>query len=302
MQHLRLLNPKYMSTIYTLIRPGSSGSRVADLQKLLNSRGAKLNVDGQFGPLTREAVLSFQKKNGLVTDGIVGGQTMEALQGTPKAWPETTVDLGERSVQYVPLEKHQYIESFTRKRQIVLHHTAGGPDAEGSIRWWNSNREPVGTAFVIGGWGKKDGQVVQTFDDRYWAYHLGTDARTDAVGVAVEICNWGYLTQTQDGRFVNYVGGFVNEKQVIELERPWRGFRFWHAYSPAQLDATAELVRALAKRWDVPLPKSIDSKWFELNAAAQRGDAGLWHHANYLASKTDLNPQPELIRTLNELV
>ena len=289
-----------MST--THIRPGSSGSLVVELQKLLNKWGAKLAADGRFGPATRDAVLAFQKRNSLITDGIVGGQTMEALLGQTKIWPAADIDLGDRVIEKIPLAKNQFLESFTRKRQIVLHHTAGGPDPEGSIRWWNSNGVPVGTSFVIGGLtGKKDGQIVQTFDDRYWAYHLGTDAKTDAIGVGIEICNWGYLNPTPDGRFVNYVGGFVNEKQVVELARPWRGFRFWHAYTTAQLEATAELVRALAKRWEIPLPKSVDAKWFELSAEAQSGAAGLWHHANYRADKTDLNPQPNLISMLNQL-
>ena len=284
-----------------ILRPGSTGANVVQLQTLLNKHGATLKVDGQFGPTTKAAVLAFQKDKRLVVDGIVGGQTWEALAGKAQAWPSETVDLGERKPEIYPLNNGQYVESFTRKRQIVLHHTAGGPDPIGSINWWNSNREPVATAFVIGGTGKKDGTVVQCFDDRMWAYHLGTNARTDALGVGIEICNWGYLTQTADGRFVNYVGGYVNEKNVVELETPWRGFKFWHAYTPAQLEATADLVRALAKRWNIPLPKRVGLDWFALNTAAQDGAAGLWHHANFRADKTDLNPQPALIEMLNSL-
>lgn len=37
------------------------------------------NVDGIYGPLTREAVRYFQRKNGLSVDGIVGPQTAAAL-------------------------------------------------------------------------------------------------------------------------------------------------------------------------------------------------------------------------------
>lgn len=46
-------------------------------------------VDGVFGPKTRTAVINFQKKNGLVPDGIVGSKTEAALGlnlgGTVKA-------------------------------------------------------------------------------------------------------------------------------------------------------------------------------------------------------------------------
>lgn len=38
-----------------------------------------IDVDGIFGKNTKSAVIAFQKKHGLVQDGIVGPQTLEAL-------------------------------------------------------------------------------------------------------------------------------------------------------------------------------------------------------------------------------
>ena len=37
------------------------------------------SVDGIYGPKTREAILGFQKKNGLVADGVIGPKTRGAL-------------------------------------------------------------------------------------------------------------------------------------------------------------------------------------------------------------------------------
>ena len=48
-------------------------------QKLKNWGYYKGAVDGIYGPKTRAAVISFQKKNGLVADGIVGAKTLAAL-------------------------------------------------------------------------------------------------------------------------------------------------------------------------------------------------------------------------------
>ena len=62
------------------IRIGKVGTVVASAQELLNSHGAKLKVDGIFGPLTRKAVLAFQSKNHLATDGVVGPATWHALK------------------------------------------------------------------------------------------------------------------------------------------------------------------------------------------------------------------------------
>lgn len=48
---------------------------VRSLQYLLNTRGARLAVDGQYGPLTRAAVLAFQRSHGLPATGVVNAAT-----------------------------------------------------------------------------------------------------------------------------------------------------------------------------------------------------------------------------------
>lgn len=59
---------------------GMSGGCVKDIQALLNARdNAGLAVDGVFGPLTRQAVITFQQRQGITVDGIVGPQTWARL-------------------------------------------------------------------------------------------------------------------------------------------------------------------------------------------------------------------------------
>jgi hypothetical protein len=59
---------------------GCAGPDVREVQKALNSRAkAGLSPDGDFGPLTRTAVINFQRANQLQVDGIVGPQTRHAL-------------------------------------------------------------------------------------------------------------------------------------------------------------------------------------------------------------------------------
>lgn len=51
-----------------------------DVKKLQQALGFPPHqVDGEFGQDTEEAVIAFQKKNGLVADGIVGDDTWSAL-------------------------------------------------------------------------------------------------------------------------------------------------------------------------------------------------------------------------------
>ena len=62
------------------LRRGSSGDAVKLAQSLLNAKGAKLTVDGKFGPATEKAVRKFQKQAKLTIDGVVGRTTWSALR------------------------------------------------------------------------------------------------------------------------------------------------------------------------------------------------------------------------------
>lgn len=62
------------------IQRGSTGPAVREAQGILNrKRGARLAVDGIFGPRTDQAVRAFQRHAGLVVDGIVGPRTWGKL-------------------------------------------------------------------------------------------------------------------------------------------------------------------------------------------------------------------------------
>ncbi|MGW5658202.1 peptidoglycan-binding protein [Streptomyces humi] len=61
---------------------GESGPDVVEVQCLLRRAGVSPGgIDGMFGPLTRGAVVRFQKRAGLIGDGIVGPRTWKALRG-----------------------------------------------------------------------------------------------------------------------------------------------------------------------------------------------------------------------------
>jgi len=63
-----------------MLRSGSAGDEVREMQNLLVRHGATIEADGQFGGLTRAAVVDFQRGAGLGADGIVGPKTWEALE------------------------------------------------------------------------------------------------------------------------------------------------------------------------------------------------------------------------------
>ena len=63
----------------TTIRYGSRGDAVAQLQLLLREQGFNLQPDGIFGPMTQEALRSYQSSRGLEADGIAGPKTWTSL-------------------------------------------------------------------------------------------------------------------------------------------------------------------------------------------------------------------------------
>ena len=62
------------------LRVGSQGDDVIKLQRKLKHWGYYTgSVDGKFGAGTEQAVMYFQRKNGLTPDGVVGAATAKAL-------------------------------------------------------------------------------------------------------------------------------------------------------------------------------------------------------------------------------
>ncbi len=67
-------------SVGALSKIGSTGSEVSKIQSRLKEWGYYNGaVDGIFGTATRNAVIKFQKANGLTADGIVGSKTMAAM-------------------------------------------------------------------------------------------------------------------------------------------------------------------------------------------------------------------------------
>jgi len=70
------------------LRKGDRSDEVTELQQALNRQGVRdangnpLAEDGKFGDSTREAVLAFQKQQGLKDDGVVGRETSAKLAAT----------------------------------------------------------------------------------------------------------------------------------------------------------------------------------------------------------------------------
>ena len=62
-----------------ILKQGSRGDWVTIAQGRLVVAGFPVDVDGIFGPKTKQAVMDFQRANGLTVDGIIGPKTWSKL-------------------------------------------------------------------------------------------------------------------------------------------------------------------------------------------------------------------------------
>lgn len=63
------------------MRKGDLGAAVANLQRRLNTDGARLDINAVFDEATEAALIAWQRTHGLVADGIAGPKTIAVLTG-----------------------------------------------------------------------------------------------------------------------------------------------------------------------------------------------------------------------------
>lgn len=72
-----------LKEITNTLRRGDTGAEVKKLQTALDALGydlGKPGIDGIIGPITERAIKAFQEANGIIADGVVGPDTLEALE------------------------------------------------------------------------------------------------------------------------------------------------------------------------------------------------------------------------------
>jgi hypothetical protein len=176
------------------------------------------------------------------------------------------------SIKSFPLEIGEYSTEKITKDTIYLHHTAGSHRPDWTIAGWNSDRTKSGgklrvaTSYVIGGistgnnteW---DGVIARCFPDDMWAHHLGLETANNELlnkrSIAIEVCNYGPLTFSRDGKFYNYVNKPVPSGQVIELSKPFKGYKYYHKYSDKQLDSLRKLLIDIHDRFGIDLKAGL---------------------------------------------
>jgi N-acetyl-anhydromuramyl-L-alanine amidase AmpD len=217
------------------------------------------------------------------------------------------------TIRQHPLKDGQFFNETSIKKQIVLHHTAGNASGVNTISAWNADsRGRIATFVCISGKNcvnSRDGEIVQCFSSKNWAYHLGVKAEVfasrgvkwqnlDKLSIGIEICNWGPL-EHKNGKFYNYVDREVPADEVCTLDKPFKGFKHYHAYSDAQIESTRKLVIYLHEKYGIDITYNEDI--WNVTDRALKGENGLFTHNSYRKDKSDIYPHPKMVEMLKGL-
>lgn len=203
------------------------------------------------------------------------------------------------------IEFSDFYKDAHPKSQIYLHHTASGPNPRSVWNWWKIDKVTVGTCVVIG----KDGEIVQGFSSKLWAYHLGLGNKhfgvhelpyknLDKTSIGIEITNWGQLTKKGD-KFYSYVNKEVPSKDVCELETAYKGFKYYEDYTDAQIESVKQLLLYWKDTYNISLEYNEDI--WGITTRALKGENGLFTHNSVRRDKVDVYPNPKLIEMLKSL-
>lgn len=269
----------------TLVR-GSKGKTVGKLQARLRQLG--FDSAEEFGPATEAAVTAFQELHGLMPDGKVGPLTWGALKdGLPAVAvnPEAGLVV-DRSLRLTTAGG--YIQEAHPKDLIVLHHTAGA-SAASTVRWWQDTNDRIATAYIV----ERDGTILEVFDPRHWAFHLGlrgAGGRVDRRSVGIEIASEGGLRE-EDGALYKFdqikASHRVNKQDAYDHGTKWRGYRYFARYTTAQIDAVALLVDHLCATFHIP--RRTPTAHFDFDKALWDYQGIVGHH-HVRTDKSDVHP------------
>ncbi len=189
------------------------------------------------------------------------------------------------------LPRGEYKDETARKNLIVLHHTAGA-DLESTFRWWVTDPKPIGTAYIIG----RDGTILEIFPPEKWAFHLAVRNAPRTVrrslerrSIGIELASAGWLLKRGEEfyKFNRLTSANRFKGKPYDHGRKWRGQRYFEAYTPRQIRATAILVDSLCSRFGIPREMPRHPSAYKLSLATAKG---IISHANVRVDKTDVHP------------
>jgi N-acetyl-anhydromuramyl-L-alanine amidase AmpD len=151
------------------------------------------------------------------------------------------------------LPKDQYIAEPSEKSLITIHNT-GSLTAQSSFNYWASNIERVGTCYIV----DRQPAIYEVFPPDCWAWGMKAGEANEKRAIQIEIVNAGPLKLVGDRlnwwpeNFSRSLCKISDTDQYVKLDKPWRGYQYWHRYPDAQINAVADLVQQICTTFRIP--------------------------------------------------
>lgn len=192
------------------------------------------------------------------------------------------------NIDYKELKKGQFVEQETKKDLIVLHHTVSSTTSS-ALDWWNQTKERVAVSYII----EKSGNIVQTFDDKFWAWHLGSGINKihSMRSIGIELVNEGILIKKGD-KFFWMDGKYKYTGSIYTHPNEWRGSTYFSSYMAEQVKTCSDLVKYLIDKHKIKTDILTNYSFSDENINFK----GIISHHNVRKDKTDVSPAFNLVK------
>jgi len=205
-----------------------------------------------------------------------------------------------------------YYNGPTSKKQIFIHHTAGGQNIRNVVSGWNKRTDHVSTHFIT----NNNGQVERIFADEAWANHLGVRSsyfrgfglgyqNLNKTSLGIEMCSFGGL-KLVNGKYRTYVNSTIPANEVARpvdkngKKTTYKGYTYYHKYSNAHIENVRKIIVGWKNKYGIPFKYDYDTL-FTYNKTPFTGAKGIYTHNSVRKDKIDVFPQKELIDMLKSI-
>lgn len=116
--------------------------------------------------------------------------------------------------------------------------------------------------------------------------------------IGIELDAWGPITKKNDNYYNAY--GTLIKNEVGVIEKKWRGYEYYQKYSHEQLETLSKLLPILMDKHNID-DYGIKNGNLEISKDALDGKSGIFSHTSYRKDKSDIYPDKDLIKLLNNL-
>ena len=168
--------------------------------------------------------------------------------------------VADKGDKVAPFQPAHVVGSKIKPTLAVIHDTAGRLDKFNSVNWFTSDDCTTSAHFIV----ELDGTITQMVDCNRKAAHAGKSQYNgkqvgnsiNSFSVGIEIVNPGCCGS--DGRAWFHKKGEKGFAGLKRAKTAYHGDGWWMDYTPAQVEATTALCKALKDAYDI---EAITTHW-----------------------------------------